>query len=275
MSKFNSRYLLRKRQFRSLTGVTPDVFKQMSDRLRPSWERASKHKNRSGRPYSVGDLEDHLLVLLILYRCHITQDFLACLYNVDKATICRALRRIEKTAGRVLGVKRSILVTQEEAQALLIDATEQPIQRPKHKQRCYYSGKKKRHTIKAEIITTQEGRIVSVSKSAPGSVHDITIRRRGPPLPENARGHADSGYQGYQKDHPALEIPYKKSKKKLLTKDEKEYNHALSRLRIRVEHAFARMKRFRILSDRYRYPRPKHTAKFAIIASIANIMAGF
>lgn len=276
MSKFNITYLLHKRQFRSLTGVTPDIFLQMADRMRPAWKsQVTGCKNRSGRPYGVGELEDHLLVLLILYRCHITQDFLACLYGVDRATICRALKRVERLAQHVLGVKRTIRVTEEEAQVLLMDCTEQPVERPKRKQRCYYSGKKKRHTIKAEIITTQEGRIVSVSKSAPGSVHDITIRKRGPPLPENARGHADSGYQGYQKDHPALEIPYKKSKKNPLTKDEKQYNHALSRLRVRVEHAFARMKRFRILSDRYRYPRTKHGAKFAIIAGIANMMAGF
>lgn len=275
MSKFNSQYLLRKSQFSSLSGVTPKVFKQMIRRLRPSWDRLLQYKNRSGRPYGVGDLEDHLLVMLILYRCHITQDFLACLYDVDKATICRALRRIEKPARRILGVKRTIRVTKEEALALLIDATEQPVQRPQRKQKCWYSGKKKRHTIKAEIITTEAGRIVSVSKSAPGTVHDITIRRRGPPLPKNARIYADSGYQGYQNDHPSLEIPYKSSKKHPLTKDEKEYNHALSRFRVRIEHSIGRMKNFRILADRFRYPRIGHSTKFAIIAGIVNTMNGF
>lgn len=243
--------------------------------MRPAWDNLRQRKNRSGRPYGVGDLEDHLLVLLILYRCHITQDFLGLLYGVDKATICRALRRIEPLARRVLGVKRAIWITEEEAQTLLIDATEQQIQRPQRKQKCWYSGKKKRHSIKNEIITTEAGRIVSVSPSAPGTVHDITIRRHGPPLPENARGYADSGYQGYQNDHPELDIPYKKPKKGKLTKDEKEYNHTLSRFRVRVEHAIGRMKKFRILADRYRYPRSRHSTKFAVIAGITNIIAGF
>lgn len=36
----------------------------------------------------MGGLEEHLLVLLIVYRCHITQDFLARLCRVDKGTIC-------------------------------------------------------------------------------------------------------------------------------------------------------------------------------------------
>ena len=58
-------------------------------------------------------------------------------------------------------------------------------------------------------------------------------------------------------------------------KDEKEYNHGLSRFRVRVEHKIAQIKRFRMLSDRFRYPRPTHAAKFAIVAGIVNILAGF
>lgn len=275
MAKFNASNLLRKRQFRYLTGVTPDIFQEMSSRLRPLWEKASRRKNRSGRPYGVGCLEDHLLVLLILYRCHITQDFLGLLYDVDKATICRSLHRIEPLARRALGVKRAIKVSAEEAQALLIDATEQTIERPKRGQKLYYSGKKKRHCIKNEVITTEDGRIVSVSKSVPGTVHDLTIRRQGPPLPHNARAYADSGYQGYQNDHADIDIPYKSSKKNPLTQDDKDYNHGLSSFRVRVEHAIRRIKTFRILTERFRYPRASHAAKFAIAAGIANIVAGF
>ncbi len=137
MSKFKASSLLRKRKFRYLTGVTPDIFQEMVFRLRPLWTKVCCNKNRSGRPYGVGGLEDHLLVLLILYRCHITQDFLGLLYGVDKATICRSLYRIEPLARRALGVKRAIKVSQDEAQALLIDATEQTIERPKRGQKHY------------------------------------------------------------------------------------------------------------------------------------------
>ena len=111
-------------------------------RLGPLWEKASCRKNRPGRPYDVGGVDDHFLVPLILDRCHITQDFLALLYSVDKATICRSLSQIEPLARRVFGVKRAIRVTQEETQALLFDAKEQAIERPKRGQKLYYSGKK-------------------------------------------------------------------------------------------------------------------------------------
>lgn len=276
MAKFNSAWFIRKNQFRSLTGVTADTFREMVERLRPHWqERVVDLKNRSGRPWGVGGLADHLLVLLILYRCAITQDFMGCLYRTDRSTVSRSLRRIEGLAARVLGVKRTIRVSREEAEALIIDCTEQPIQRPSHKQRCWYSGKKKRHTVKTEITVTQHGRIVSISKPAPGRVHDLEIRRRGPPLPKQAHVYADSGYQGLQDDHSGVEIPYKKTKKNPLTKDERAYNRALSRFRVRVEHRIARLKSFRILSDRYRYPRNAYAAKFSIVAGILNLAAGF
>jgi IS5 family transposase len=275
MQHFNSAWLIRKQQFGSMTGVTPEVFRQMTDRLRPGWDRLAEKKERPGRPWGVGGLDDHLLVLPILYRCHIAQEFLGCLYGVDKATICRSLRRIETLAVKVLGVKRRIAVSAEEAEALIVDCTEQAVHRPRRKQRCWYSGKKKRHTIKTEIIVTQKGRIASTSRPVPGRVHDIEARRRGPPLPSGARVYADSGYQGLDKDHRATEIPYKKSRNKPLTEDERAYNHALSRLRVRVENAIARLKPFRMLADRYRYPRNRYGEKVSIIAGIVNLAAGF
>jgi hypothetical protein len=276
MAKFNSAWLISKRQFRTLTGVDADTFQQLVDCLRPHWqERVVASKNRSGRPWGVGGLEDHLLVLLILYRCAITQDFMACLYQTDKSTISRSLRRIEVLAARVLGVKRTIRVSRQEAEALIIDCTEQPIQRPSRKQRCWYSGKKKRHTIKTEIIITENGRIVSISKPAPGRVHDLEIRRRGPPLPTSSQIYADSGYQGLQEYHSAIDIPYKKSKNKPLTTEERDYNHALSSFRVRVEHSIGRLKFFRILSERYRYRRNRYACKISIVAGIINFAAGF
>jgi hypothetical protein len=276
MAKFNSAWLLSKPQFRSLTGVDGETFRKMVERLRPHWrERVVVPKNRPGRPWGVGQLEDHLLVLLILYRCSITQDFMGCLYDVNKGTVSRSLRRIEDLAARVLGVKPSIRISRAEAEALIIDGTEQPIQRPSRKQRCWYSGKKKRHTIKTEIAVTQQGRIVGVSKPAPGRVHDLEIRRRAPPLPKHAHVYADSGYQGLQDDHTAIEIPYKKTKKTPLTKEERDYNYALSRFRVRVEHRIARIKSFRILSERYRYPRDRYGVKISTVAGIVNLADGF
>ena len=80
MAKFNSAWLIHKQQSRSLTGVEPYTFLELVERLRPHWrERIEAPKNRSGRPWGVGRVEDHLLVLLILYRCDMGYHRIWCL----------------------------------------------------------------------------------------------------------------------------------------------------------------------------------------------------
>ena len=156
-----------------------------------------------------------------------------------------------------------------------ISSSIQPIERPKKDQKVYYSGKKKRHTLKTEIRITLKKRIVRVSKERPGSLHDFALYKEEQPLDKDTRGYADSGYQGLDKVHQATEIPYKASKHKPLIEGEKEYNTALSRLRVKVENVFAQLKTFKILSDRYRNKRKRYNIKFNIIAGSVNMKNGF
>ncbi len=62
----------------------------------------------------------------------------------------------------------------------------------------------------------------------------------------------DSGYQGIQNIHKNTFLPFKKSKYNQLTPIQKEYNKTLSKIRIKIEHVFAKLKRFKILSLKYR-----------------------
>ena len=64
----------------------------------------------------------------------------------------------------------------------------------------------------------------------------------------------DLGFLGIAKDYQCNElfIPHKKPKKQELTPEQKEENRGLASKRIRVEHALAGLKRYRILSDRLR-----------------------
>ena len=102
VEQFNSEWLIGKRQFRSLTGIKAAYFTNMVERVRAHWQRLVMDvKNRSGRPWEIGGLEDHLLELLILYRCAVTQDFLGCLYRVEKSAVCRTLQGIEPIVNHV------------------------------------------------------------------------------------------------------------------------------------------------------------------------------
>ena len=99
--------------------------------------------------------------------------------------------------------------------------------------------------------------------------------KRGPPVPAGGRVDADGAYQGYEREHPATEIPDKRRPGGRLAKDEREYNRALSSFRVRIEHVFARLKSLRILRDVFRYPRPTYHATIRIVAGILNLQAGF
>lgn len=269
--------LLRSACFRRLTGVSVPTFKGMVAQLLAPWEAAERRKAKSGRPREVGGLEDHLLIMLLYYRCYVTQEFIGFFWQVDRSVICRAIRRIERHAQPLFGVQRDPQITRREADALIVDCTEQPIQRPGDDavQRAHYSGKKKRHTLKTEYVITAEGRIASVSTSHPGSRHDFSIRREGAKLPRSARLYADSAYQGYEREHAAVELPYKKRKGAELSADEKDYNRGLGSFRVAVEHCIGRTKRFRLVAERLRNPRHTHPTKTSIIAGLVNIEAGF
>ena len=116
------------------------------------------------------------------------------------------------------------------------------MERPSKGQRDYYSGKKRRHTLKTEVRIDQNSRIIDVSKCFGGRTHDFKLHKHGDPLPHNTRIYADSGYQGLRKLRKAAATPEtstkRKRRRKALTERQKQYNHILRRLRIKVEHTF-------------------------------------
>jgi hypothetical protein len=261
--------------FLRLFGVSVEQFEMILSKVSPEWQSkvVSAYK-RPGRPYDL-QLEDMVLMLLLYYRSYITQEFVGYLFDLHKSGVCRIIQKLEPILAKVMAISKARKLSKEEVEQLLIDATEQPIERPKRGQKPYYSGKKKRHTMKTQITITRKGRIIDVSKPTPGSVHDFTVFKQGEPLPPDSAAFVDSGFQGIDKLHPASEFPYKATKDKPLVKEEKEYNHALSRIRVKVENVLGQIKVFRILSDRYRNKRKRYGIKFNIIAGIVNLKNGF
>jgi hypothetical protein len=81
----------------------------------------------------------------------------------------------------------------------------------------------------------------------------------------------DTGYQGLQKIHAKTQMPKKRSKKNPLTKEDKRNNQQLSRERVLNENVIGSLKRFKILSDRYRNRRKRFSLRFNLIAGIYNL----
>ena len=80
----------------------------------------------------------------------------------------------------------------------------------------------------------------------------------------------DTGYQGLQKLHSNSALPKKKRKHHPLTKEEKNRNKELSSLRVLNENVIGRLKRFKIISDRYRNRRKRFGLRFNLISGIYN-----
>lgn len=80
----------------------------------------------------------------------------------------------------------------------------------------------------------------------------------------------DTGYQGIQKIHNKSELPKKRSKKNPLTKEDKNKNKKLASERVVNENVIGMLKRFKIISDKYRNRRKKFRLRFNLIAALYN-----
>ena len=111
------------------------------------------------------------------------------------------------------------------------------------------------------IITTFLKTIPYISHCYGGKRHDFSLLKdqfkTDKPWFNDFNIYLDLAYLGFLNQYPCqnLFIPHKKSKNKPLTESKKEENKQLSSKRVIVEHSFAGLKRFRILSDRLRLHR--------------------
>lgn len=160
----------------------------------------------------------------------------------------------------------------EELEITLVDVTESPVERPKHGQKRWYSGKKKRHTHKTQIVICAKTQMIIAIFIDCGSTHDFKIWKKsiGVKVVKHIKVQADSGYQGIEKLHDNSETPKKKSKKHPLTKEEKANNHRIGSERIAVEHTNCRLKRLRIVAERYRNRRKRFGLRMSLFCGLYN-----
>jgi hypothetical protein len=91
----------------------------------------------------------------------------------------------------------------------------------------------------------------------------------------NSTKYADSGYQGWQKLQSDVVIPFKKSKKQPLSKEQKQHNKSLASFRMKVEHKIREIKIFKIMAETYRNFQKKYNMRFNIIEGIVNLKHSF
>lgn len=140
----------------------------------------------------------------------------------------------------------------EEVDQVIVDSFETPVPRPsiEPKQRALYSGKKKDHTLKTEILTNITGDILDIDPGYRGPKSDKKLHEQSEVAQQfpNATLKGDLAYKGLDQS----EVPHKKPRGGELTPEQKEANRAFSSVRVRVEHSIRRVKAFRIVRDEYR-----------------------
>lgn len=292
-------YLLKNpRLFRALTGHNEEQFRKLLKHFQSHLESYSFSYTRSGkkriRSYGGGRKSpsfgkpSKLLVLILFYiRAYPTFDLLQIFYKIDKAALHRHIQlglkclelsvthKIPLPAKKTRSMNELLLIIPE-LKEHLIDASEQPINRPKRNQEFYYSGKKKRHTIKRQVIITADKKIISISKTVEGKRHDkqlaedLSYHENAPP---GSVCLADLGYQGLKIDKKTVRVitPIKKKRGKNLTEGQRATNRCLSSVRIRVEHVIGHLKFNRIFSDKVRYRLNIHDQVANIVAGIYNL----
>ena len=75
-------------------------------------------------------------------------------------------------------------------------------------------------------------------------------------LPAGSKLVQDTGFQGFSLENVAILQPKKKPRGKPLSDLDKDVNHWLSSLRVRIEHAIGGVKRYRIVKDKIRCWKP-------------------
>jgi hypothetical protein len=142
--------------------------------------------------------------------------------------------------------------TPDEVERVLIDSFESPVRRPSlpARQKRVYSGKKKRHTLKSQVVTDAKGEILDLDPGHRGPTADKRLYEQSPVAEHypNAQKQGDLAYQGLA----GVSVPHKQPKGRPLTEEQRAENRRLAAVRVHVEHGIRRIKGWRIVRDDYR-----------------------
>ena len=254
--------------FERMFGLSPVQFNELAETLAPQWQKVEYQRKTSqprerkvgaGRKY-VLSFPQMIAMQLLYLRTYTPYVFVGLVFGIDDGSVTRyfqKLRPLMYQKMKSLTIKK-IAISEEEILKLIADATEQETER---RDGSGYSGKKKKQTVKTQVVVDRLGQIRHVSSSVPGNRHDKKL------YDETGiqAGLGDLGYLGTN-----LLVPFKSSKLRQLTKKQKAFNQIHSRVRIVVEHVLAALKQFRILAYRFRNNLKYYNQIFVIVAGIYN-----
>jgi hypothetical protein len=182
--------LSRDRTCRATTGLTRRNFFRLLGWFERELDRISKQKNPrgSGRKSPLLTCRDKLFFVVYYLKNYPTFDVLGANFNMDRTRACRevhflcevlmtTLRRVNALPVEAFRSKKHFMKKFPGLNLVIADGTERRRRRPQNarKQREFYSGKKKTHTLKNLVITDSKKQILFVSETVPGKTADKTL----------------------------------------------------------------------------------------------------
>jgi len=270
-----------KGRVRALTGMTREALGELFLAVLPEVEaRRLWRKRRPERKRAVGagpkrrlSLSQEVLIVLIYLRHNVAHEVVGQMFGVSADTsenlfheivpVLRELCPANRYDAEKRWKKGEPRWTPEQVDQVLIDTFETSVPRPstEPQQKRLYSGKKKRHTLKTQVVTDTTGELLDIDAGHRGPASDKTIFEHSKASEQfpNATPQGDLGYQGTE----GMTIPNKKPKGGTLTPEQKEENRQKAMVRVHVEHAIRRVKGFKIVRENYRLA----TGLFPMVAS--------
>lgn len=267
------RALKQNRLLRALTGLNRKAFDALLPTFNAVYEQDLLKQQRQravggGRKARLRNPQDKLFYVLLYFKCYPTFDLAGVLFDIDRAQAHYWMHRLQPILEAALGEKMALperklsrieefIARFPDVERVMIDGTERPIQRPKNpeQQKQNYSGKKRRHTRKHLGVVDQRKRVLVLSSSREGKLHDKKLHDEediAGSVPDEIPIELDLGFLGVDKQYDNICIPHKKPKGGELTQQQKAENRALSQSRVVCENAFAGVKRYGAVSAIYR-----------------------
>ena len=261
-------------KFKRIVGVSMEDFDSVIGWLKSHLNEIKKLnplKNRGKKPSKIS-LEDCVLITFYYLRHYPTFDNLAVVFGISESYCHKIYSCTLRMLAKVIKLPNRKALLENGHKVVIIDVSEQPIERPLKHQEDFFSGKKHRHTIKAQLIICALTLQILGVVTGKGRQHDFAVFKASRVLLNpNVLLLADSGYQGIAKYHKESTIPFKKKKGKSLTAEEKAHNKALSKQRIFIEHVNRRCKIFRIVKDVYRGKHKNYSLNWHVVAAIVYL----
>ena len=262
--------------------VLPELERRRATRLAKRSDRKRSYLDNDGRPREVTPLHKVLMTMIYL-RHNVSHTVVGALFDfsadvsedafAEVLPILRDLFPKEKWEAEKRHRGTASKWNPEQVDGLIIDSFETPVSRPSlnDRQKRTYSGKKKQHTIKSQVVTDGAGEVLDIDAGSCGPKSDIKLYEESKlkqKLPAALRDKPVLGDKAYaDQKHPEITTPTKKPKGGELTPEQKQRNKEISKRRVRVEHGIRRVKGFRILRDQYRMAR-------GIFPTVASAVVG-